>query len=161
MVEMIVNYWLEFLLGIISSGLIALCTYLYKLYKKEKKRKKTENDQFIINEVKNIMNDHDKDILKLIRQEELASSKADAQAEEKMKQIQNELGILKQGMLSVQGKQFKDECRMLLKEDHHITLEEYENISREHKVYNSLEGNHEGDELFRLVGVKYNSQIAK
>ena len=78
MVEMIVNYWLEFLLGIISSGLIALCTYLYKLYKKEKKRKKTEDDQFIINEVKNIMNDHDKDILKLIRQEELASSKADA-----------------------------------------------------------------------------------
>ena len=60
-------------------------------------------------------------------------------------------------MLSVQGKQFKDECHLLLNDSHHITLDEYQNISNEHKVYNSLGGNHEGDELFRLVGVKYHA----
>ena len=87
MIEMITNYWLELLLSFISSGLIALCTYFYKLYKKEKKRKKTEDDQFIIDEVKIIMEDHDRDLLKLIREEELASKEADAQAEQKMKQI--------------------------------------------------------------------------
>ena len=55
MIDMIVNYWLEFLLGLISSGLIALCTYLYKLYKNEKKRKRSASDDRIINEVKTIV----------------------------------------------------------------------------------------------------------
>ena len=67
MIDMIVNYWLEFLLGLISSGLIALCTYLYKLYKNEKKRKRSASDDRIINEVKTIVQDHDRDIIKLIQ----------------------------------------------------------------------------------------------
>ena len=161
MIDMIVNYWLEFLLGLISSGLIALCTYLYKLYKNEKKRKRSASDDRIINEVKTIVQDHDRDIMKLIQKEELASQKADSVAEEKMRQIQANLTILTEGMLSIQGKQFKDECRALLADGHHITLAEYENASNEHRIYNSLKGNHEGDELFRLVGVKYHSEISK
>lgn len=159
--EIIVKYWLEFLLGLISSGLIALSGYFYKLYKKEKEKKKSESETHLINEVKTLMSDHDKDIIKLIREEELASQKADSQAEEKMKQIQSELAILKDGVLSIQGKQFKDECKALLIDNHHITLEEYQNISKEHRTYNALKGNHEGDELFKLVEVKYHSELSK
>jgi len=49
---------------------------------------------------------------------------------------------------------------MLLKDDHIITLQEYENISNEHRIYNSLKGNHEGDALYSLVKVKYEAGLS-
>lgn len=63
-------------------------------------------------------------------------------------------------MLSIQSKQFKDECRMLLKEGHSISLQEYENITNEHRIYNALNGNHEGDSLYGLVKEKYEAGLA-
>lgn len=98
--------------------------------------------------------------MKVIREEEVASERADSQMEAQMKQIQTDLAILTEGMLSIQGKQFKDECRALLKEDHTITLQEYEGITNEHRIYNTLHGNHEGDSLFSLVKVKYEAGLA-
>lgn len=159
--EIIIKYWLEFLLGLISSGLIALSSHFYRLYKKERKKKTFESEEHLISEVKIILDDRDKNLVKLIREEERASQQADILAKEEMKQIQGELAILKEGMLSIQGKQFKDECRALLEDNHHITLKEFENISNEHRVYNALEGNHEGDDLFKLVATKYHSLITK
>lgn len=49
---------------------------------------------------------------------------------------------------------------MLLKEDHVITLQEFENITNEHRIYNTLKGNHEGDSLYSLVKVKYEAGLA-
>jgi hypothetical protein len=34
--DIIAKYWLQFVLGLIASGLTALCTYFYRLYKKER-----------------------------------------------------------------------------------------------------------------------------
>ena len=161
MIEMFVNYWLEFLLGLISSGLIALCTYLYKLYKTEKKKKQTEANQHLIEEVKEIIDENNRDIVKLIQKEEESSLNADKKAEAKMQEIQTNLTILTEGMLSIQGKQFKDECRAILESDEEIQLSIYQNLDNEHRIYNSLKGNHEGDELFRLVCMKYNAQFVK
>ena len=161
MIEMFVNYWLEFLLGLISSGLIALCTYLYKLYKTEKKKKQTEANKHLIEEVKEIIDENNRDIVKLIQKEEESSLNADKKAEAKMQEIQTNLTILTEGMLSIQGKQFKDECRAILESDEEIQLSIYQNLDNEHRIYNSLKGNHEGDELFRLVCMKYNAQFVK
>lgn len=161
MAEFIVNYWLQFLLGILASGLTGLCTYFYHLYKKERKRKKDEVEEKFVNDVKELIADNNKSIMKVIREEEKASKEADEAMSKQMENIQQNLTILTEGMLSVQGKQFKEECRKLLAEDHTITLHEFEHIQEEHRTYNALNGNHEGDSLFSLVKVKYEAGLAK
>lgn len=158
--EIIVKYWLQFFLGLISSGLTFLCTYFYRLYKKEKNLKQTETEERFIREVRELISDNNKSIMKIVRDEEIASEKADKQTNEQMKLIQDNLAILTEGMLSIQGRQFKEECRNLLKENHVISLQEYENISNEHRIYNILKGNHEGDSLYGLVKVKYQAGLA-
>lgn len=160
MVEFIVQYWLQFLLGIIASGLTILCTRLYYLWKKERKEQRRKVEDRIVSAVKVLIEDNDKEIMKIIRQEEIASAEADKIIESKMNQIQKDLAILTEGMLSIQGRQFKDDCRKLLKEDHIISLDEYENITHEYNVYKQLDGNHEGDSLFGLVQVKYQANLS-
>lgn len=73
--------------------------------------------------------------------------------------IHNEINVLRDGMLSVQGREFKADCRYLLQDGHVITLSEYENIVEEHRIYNSLHGNHEGDALFAMVKAKYEQTL--
>lgn len=67
---------------------------------------------------------------------------------------------LKDGLLSLQGRQFKDQCRDLLSGYHYITTEEFSEVTNAHQAYNRLGGNHEGDALFEAVRVKYESQLS-
>ena len=73
--------------------------------------------------------------------------------------IHHEIDIIKDGMLSVEGRAFRAECRKLLEDGHIITLNEYEAILAEHITYNNLGGNHEGDGLFSMVQAKYQNQL--
>ena len=73
--------------------------------------------------------------------------------------IHQEIDVIKNGMLSVEGRAFKSDCRKLLEDGHIITLNEYENILAEHIIYNKLGGNHEGDGLFSMVIAKYQNQL--
>ncbi len=159
-IETIVKYWLQFALGIIASGLTGLCSYFYHLYKKEKMATRAESEARFIKDVKDLISDNNRDIMKVIREEEIASEKSDEKINSQMEQIHQNLTILTEGMLSIQGRQFKDECRALLKDNHIITLQEFENLSNEHRIYNCLKGNHEGDSLFSLVKVKYEAGLA-
>ena len=80
---------------------------------------------------------------------------------EEDRKIHKEIDIIKDGMLSVEGRAFRNECRKLLEEDHIITFNEYEAILSEHVTYNNLGGNHEGDGLFSMVQAKYQNQQIK
>ena len=73
--------------------------------------------------------------------------------------IHKEIDIIKDGMLSIEGRAFRNECRKLLENNHYITTKEYESILSEHVTYNKLGGNHEGDGLFNMVIAKYQSQL--
>lgn len=73
--------------------------------------------------------------------------------------LKGDMGILKNGILSIQGRGFKHDCRKLLEEGHIITLNEYEAIGAEHNIYKTLGGNSHGDALFELVKVKYAAQV--
>lgn len=73
--------------------------------------------------------------------------------------IHKEIDVIKNGMLSLEGRTFKEDCRRLLQDDHRITLNEFEAISNEHVVYNNLGGNHEGDGLFSMVVAKYQNSL--
>lgn len=73
--------------------------------------------------------------------------------------IHEEIDSLRGGMLSIQGRNFKNDCHKLLKADHIIDLKEYEQLLADHIAYNKLGGNHEGDALFSMVEAKYKNTI--
>ena len=84
---------------------------------------------------------------------------SDEKSMEEDKIIHHEIDIIKDGMLSVEGRAFRNECKRLLEDDHIITLNEYLAVVNEHGVYNNLGGNHEGDLLFSAVKAKYEKSL--
>ena len=92
-------------------------------------------------------------LMSIIESSELKSHQED-------EHIHQEIDVIKDGMLSIQGAAFKKECRKLLNENRPITLNEYEHITEEHRVYNSLGGNHTGDALFKMLEEKYKREFS-
>ena len=85
----------------------------------------------------------------------------DEKSYEEDQRIHEEIDVIKDGMLSIQGRAFKKECKKYLQENYVISVYEYENLLVEHEVYNKLGGNHEGDGLFNMVVAKYKGQLAQ
>ena len=75
-------------------------------------------------------------------------------------EIHSEVDAIESGILSVQGKQFREMCEDLLKQDY-ITVEEYEEFEEEYAVYKGLDGNHKGDSLHARVVAKVDKQNNK
>lgn len=75
------------------------------------------------------------------------------------KALTDSIAVLTEGILNIQGRDFKKACRELLDSKHDISEEEYEEISHDHDVYNKLGGNHDGDNLFEAVKVKYQNHL--
>ena len=132
MLEFILKYWIEFLFG----AVIAVGGYMIKRTLKSYHQERAEEKETFLEGIK-----------KEIRAEFERSNK-------KENELSEEIKTLKAGLLSIQGRAFKNNCRRLLDPDHNITLEEYEEISKDHTAYNSLGGNHNGDELYLLVRKK-------
>ena len=82
-------------------------------------------------------------------------SKADDEVlQNQISNLSDEMRSLKKGLLSIQGKEFRANCRKLLEDGHEITLDEWEEIDADHEAYNGLGGNHKGDQLYGLVKKK-------
>lgn len=69
-------------------------------------------------------------------------------------ELQKQINVMQSGILSIQGKNFREDCRILLAPEKEFTLKEFENLQQEHAIYKALGGNHEGDTLFDLVTKK-------
>ena len=76
-------------------------------------------------------------------------------------QLHNDLEVMRDGILSLHRRRFVDDCRKLLNQESEITQEDYERLKREHRTYNALGGNHEGDEMYNLFLKKYEAQLVK
>lgn len=139
MLEFILKYWIEFLFGLVIAGGGFIIKRTLKSYKQERADEKKE---FL------------KEIQKEIQAEFVRSDKKETE-------LQNEIKILKNGLLSIQGRTFKSNCKKLLEENHEISLEEYEEITKDHDAYNSLGGNHNGDQLYQLVRQKVENSWTK
>lgn len=153
MVAFIVKYWIEWLLGIIAAGLGIACKKFYKLYKSEKTHQKTkEQKEFYAG------------LERLIQEGNDASQAADVKIRKEMSEMKEtlseEIGIVKDGVLSIHGENFKGLCKTLLNPNHTITPEEYSHCINEHDTYNGLGGNHDGDALFKLVVEKATVDIS-
>ena len=108
---------------------------------------KTSNEQ-----IKADMNACSAGMMNILKEQTEALKKAD-------EAIHQEIDSLRGGMLSIQGRNFKNDCHKLLKADHVIDLKEYEQLLADHIAYNKLGGNHEGDALFSMVEAKYKNTI--
>ena len=75
------------------------------------------------------------------------------------KRQDKDMEVLKKGLLVVYKKIFMDQGYALLNPMHSITNDEYLEYAEDHQVYNSLGGNHKGDNLFKSVETKYNSGL--
>lgn len=130
MIEWLATYWLEVLFGLVL-GLIAWGgKKLIHFYTEEMKRLLKATEDNIWAKVK--------------------------EKDEKQDQKMDEL---RAGLLSIQGRAFKEKCRELLEVEHLITVTELENITKDHEAYKGLGGNHEGDTLFNLILEKAKKDI--
>lgn len=139
MLEFVLKYWIEFLFGVV----IAVGSFMIKRTLKSYRQERADERESLMQSIK-----------AEIRAEFERSNKKENELAEQIK-------VLKAGLLSIQGRTFKSNCRRLLDPDHEISLEEYEEITKDHDAYNSLGGNHNGDQLYMLVRKKVEDSWAK
>ena len=132
---------------------------MHKQRKKKAEDRQEQMNKDIAKDIKTILDDYQRSMLKIIQQEEEKTAAEDEDIRAQIAGIQNNLTTLTEGILSIQGRQFKEECRALLENDHEITLKEFEHITNEHRIYNALHGNHDGDDLYNLVEIKYRANL--
>lgn len=143
MLEFIAKYWLQCILTLISGGLGLLCKKIWGLYKAEQERKSNEEHNNIVTEITSALKKETKEV-----KEEIQSVKTDNTKQ------QEQINIIREGILDMQGSSFKRFCRMLLQPDHEISLEEMEQCSKEYHTYKQLQGNSNGDLLYNMVKEK-------
>lgn len=160
MLDFIAKYWLEFLFGIITLGLTGLTKYFYNLYKKEKQRLEDEAHEKIIKELKSKISDEHKTTADLLQTERDLSKQETDSLKQEIYNVNDKIDVVRDGVLSIQGKQFKNDCRKLLNPDHEITLDEFEEIESDHETYNKMNGNHTGDKLFQMVEQKFRNSLS-
>lgn len=141
MSEFLIKYWLEALFTLIVGGLGFLCKKFYSLYIKEKNHQKTEEQKAFYQGLQ--------DAISQVTKESLEGDK----------KLQEQINIIKDGVLSVQRKVFKQECKNLLREDREISLQEFEELQNDYSVYHDLGGNGNGTSLFKLVQKKVETNL--
>lgn len=147
MLEWIAKYWLEVLFGLIVTGMGFGIRKIWKMYKDAQIIRHKEEREEISHEIDEKIE---------VQNERMIE--ADKKITDEMHNIENGVEKITKGMLSVQGQTFRATCRKLLEPDHSITIDEYEQIVRDHEAYNSLGGNNIGDNLFKLVETKFSNQ---
>ena len=153
MLTFIAQYWLQVLFGIIvTAGGFAIKRWV----KVEKDRmidiQKIKSEE-LRKEVKDeIITDVDSKMLELKE----VNDKQNVQIEN----LKQQTIALTSGVLSLQGKQYRDFCRTLLAQEHEITIDEYEQEEEDYAAYKGLGGNHKGDTLHASVVKKYEAQLA-
>lgn len=134
MLEWLLKYWLEVLFVLVTTGLGAFIKHYRKLYIAERDHQKTEEQKAFYQGLQDLI------------------TQGDAR-------LQGQIDIIKSGILWIQGTKFKANCKDLLRPDIEIDVETFEELEAEHTVYNSLGGNHDGDQLFDLVREKFAHDI--
>lgn len=173
--SIIVKYWVELLLSLVVAGGGFLIKRYWRLEQEQHQREQQEFfdkmlQNFQTGALQSLANEHIK--MNQISDERYQetneriddaleeSREDDKKIEQEVGTLQNQISALTAGVLSMQGKEFRNACRKLLAEEHIITLDEWEEITKDHFAYNGLGGNHKGDELFTLVEIKFKSGLA-
>ena len=139
--EIVLKYWLQVLLGLAVAGFGLFHKKIMAWRDAHKKQEAQVLKDSIVKEVR--------DALDTLTE----------RSDENDRIMRGQMNELRAGLLAIQGDAFKQKCHNLLLEEHHITLSEFENISKDHEAYNGLGGNHEGDQMFDLVRRKFENTL--
>lgn len=150
MLEFIAKYWVDFLLSAIGTAIVAYFARIKKLFERDEKEK-----------LQNLFNEFYGKVEVCLNNRFASLEEEDKQIAERLDKINQEMEPLTDGVLSLHRRKFLDDCRPFLKEGIEITLEDFNRVQREHKVYKNLGGNHEGDENWELFKAKYEAQLKK
>lgn len=154
MLEVITQYWVLWLCGLLAGAVI----YVVKRWTKlERENMVNDRHQEISAMRKEIVDKLEGEIAVEVKK----SNESDLQIRADLEVLENGLDNLTRGILSLQGAIFKQECRRLLESGHVITLEEYEQCVEDHEAYNGLGGNNRGDSLFSSVEIKWKNQLTE
>ena len=181
--SIVLKYWVEFILGLIVAGGGFLIKRYLRLEKEERQREQREYFDKMLEKIqsdnqqilKSLEKEHDKmnqnsedkyneintKVDKALEAGREESKADDAVLEKEISAMKRNITALTAGVLSMQGKEFINNCRKLLAEDHVITLDEWEELDADHTAYNGLGGNHKGDHLFSLVKKKVEAGFAE
>ena len=181
--SIVLKYWVEFILGLIVAGGGFLIKRYLRLEKEERQREQKEYFDKMLEKIqsenqqmlKSLKKEHDKmnqnsedkyneintKVDKALEAGREESKADDAVLEKEISAMKKNITALTAGVLSMQGKEFINNCRKLLAEDHIITLDEWEELDIDHTAYNGLGGNHKGDHLFSLVKKKVEAGFAE
>ena len=148
MPEFILKYWVEVVFGLIVSGLSFACRRYWKLWREEQQHQKTEEQKAfydgIIEKIDERFEETNNRITALDNKVEKNVQSSDAQQK-----------ILREGLLSVQGNNFKRQCKALLEPTHKISETEWLQHQIDFEAYERLGGNDDGHDLHNAVAHKY------
>ena len=150
--EWIAKYWINWACILVASGIGLFAKHYVKLQKKAMEDKWKDKEKNMCGKIICTLEEQ-------IQKVEIQSTEEDAKIHTELNEIHQDVDILESGMLSLQGKQFRDLCEKLLETGYYITVDEYEEFETEYEVYKKLGGNHRGDALHDRVVDKVNAQI--
>ena len=150
--EWIVKYWINWLCALVAGGIALFAKHYVKLQKKSMEEKWKEKEK---NMCSKIISTLETEISKV----EVQSKEEDEKLQNELDQIHKDVDHMGSGILSIQGKQFRDFCEYLLGSGHYITVDEYEEFEVDYEVYKGLGGNHRGDALHDRVVDKVRAQM--
>lgn len=181
--SIVLKYWVELILGLIVAGGGFVIKRYLRLEKEERQREQREYFDKMLDKIQkenqevlkhlekehDTMNQNSEDrydeintkVDKALEAGREESKADDAVLEKEITAVEKNIAALTAGVLSMQGKEFRNNCRKLLAEDHVITLDEWEELDKDHMAYNGLGGNHKGDHLFSLVKKKVEAGFAE
>lgn len=146
MLNFILTYGGTILASITSAAIIGLMKWFIS---NQKRQQKIRDEELI-----RLMNEN---IDRAVASEQKRAIQEDKTIQASLEIAEAKLENLTRGLLSIQGKQFRADCRELLEPEHQLTQEEFLEISADHEAYNALGGNHTGDMLFDAVRKKFNA----
>ena len=169
--QWIAQYWVSWVCALIAGGVIFFAKRYISMEKKSIEEKWKDKESNIYNKVNNNFDKKISGIEEEIDQKDSAiyreietlrqnMSNKDDNIFVDLNNIHNEINTIQSGILSIQGKQFREMCVELLKKDF-ITVEEYEEFESEYDIYKNLGGNHRGDALHARVVAKCDKQNNK
>lgn len=151
-VTILVKYWVEFLLGgIVTGGGLFFRRYA-QLSKAERDQKRRESQEKLQEAIK-------EDNQRMIDEVSKMSKEEDEKLQKQINKINKDVGNIMIATSSMQKNDFYEKCHYLLKPDHFITLDEWEDIKEYHKEYNAIGGNHRGDNYFELIQKKVEANL--
>lgn len=146
------KYWVQWIFGLIAAGIVAWTRHIIKLEKTSVAHTKAER-------MKEIRSEIVEELEEKIDEVRQRSDKADEQMQLEINEIKTGINHLNSGILSIQSKQFREECIRLLNPDHFITFDEYQQFEEDYSAYKELGGNHNGDALHNRVVEKFTAQV--